>query len=396
MMAPRYAVYLMAAVYAGFAAIGTANLLKMSDSSLDSYSSVVLVVCCYAIQMLHCSPYTQRLRARYGRWTLWLQAFIAFAPVQTGHQSGIMCGFLAGAATVILGPRLGWFLFGLITSAVVLIALAEDGDFLTTLFMALATCAVGLITFALSRLGDLVFDLHRRRAETAWVAVSKERVRFTQDLHDVLSYSLSAITLKSELSYRLIGTNDERARRELSESLEITRRTLAEIRSVVHGNRRMLLSKEIELASRVLDSAGLAVTVQGEFDKVEPRVSGVLAVVLREAVTNLLRHSQATRCRIQLRRHSTLRGRTIRLSVSNDGASGSLAPLAAERRGSGLDNMAARLEAVDGSLRTSADGGWFRLEAECPLLQQEPTPAPTAFEPCSSPGPESRQPSERN
>ncbi|MEU4348996.1 histidine kinase [Streptomyces sp. NPDC023838] len=346
--------------------------------------------------MLHCSPYTQRLRARYGCWTLWIQAFIAFAPVQTGRQSGIMCGFLAGAATVILGPRMGWLFFGLITGAVVLIALAEGDDLLTTLFMALATCAVGLITFALSRLGDLVFDLHRRRAETAWVAVSKERLRFTQDLHDVLSYSLSAITLKSELSYRLIGTNDERARRELSESLEITRRTLAEVRSVVHGNRRMLLPKELELASRVLDSAGLTVSVQGEFDKVEPRVSAALAVVLREAVTNLLRHSQASQCHIHLKRHSTLRGRTIRLSVANDGASAERAPLVSERRGSGLDNMAARLEAVGGSLRTSVEGDWFRLEAECPLLQQEPTSAPTAFEPCSSPGPESRQPSERN
>ncbi|MFF1481891.1 sensor histidine kinase [Streptomyces sp. NPDC058301] len=346
--------------------------------------------------MLHCSPYTQRLRARYGCWTLWIQAFIAFAPVQTGRQSGIMCGFLAGAATVILGPRMGWLFFGLITGAVVLIALAEGDDLLTTLFMALATCAVGLITFALSRLGDLVFDLHRRRAETAWVAVSKERLRFTQDLHDVLSYSLSAITLKSELSYRLIGTNDERARRELSESLEITRRTLAEVRSVVHGNRRMLLPKELELASRVLDSAGLTVSVQGEFDKVEPRVSAALAVVLREAVTNLLRHSQASQCHIHLKRHSTLRGRTIRLSVANDGASAERAPLVSERRGSGLDNMAARLEAVGGSLRTSVEGDWFRLEAECPLLQQEPTSAPTAFEPCSSSGPESRQPSERN
>nr|WP_237519747.1 histidine kinase [Streptomyces sp. HUCO-GS316] len=258
--------------------------------------------------------------------------------------------------------------------------------------MVLSTCSIGLISFALSRLGDLVFDLHRRRAESAWVAVSKERLRFTQDLHDLLSYSLSAITLKSELAHRLIGANDQRASQELSEALEITRRTLADVRAVVSGNRTMFLSKEVALTSRVLASADIEAIVEGDFDDLDPRVSSVFAVVLREAVTNVLRHSRSTRCEIRMECHSACKGRRIRLTVVNDGAAGPLSSLdtrppgpGTPRRGSGLDNLTARMEAVGGTLCHGVEGDWFRLEAECPLHPDGGGhPAPMAFEPCSS------------
>jgi two-component system sensor histidine kinase DesK len=401
MMPLRYAVSLMAMIYAGFAVISAVNLVKSTHTPLGLAGSVLVVVCCYALQMLHCNPYTRERRHRYTLSTLVLQAGLCCSLIPlTGHQSGAMWGFLAGAVTVVVGTRTSSLLFGVIEIAVCLISISEHDSLLMTCYTALSTLSIGLISVALSRLGDLVFDLHRRRAETAWVAVSKERVRFTQDLHDLLSYNLSAFTLKGELAHRLIGVNDARASKELTEALTISRRTLADVRAVVDGNRTMFLAKEVALTARVLESAGVEVSVHGDFDDLDPRISSVLAVVLREAVTNLLRHSRARQCRIRLERRATLRGRQLRLTVANDGATGPLSPLDEERHalrwGSGLDNLTDRMEAVDGTLRTETDGDWFRLEAECPVPGKVTGRAgrspfsPMAFKQCSSRGDESR------
>ncbi|MEV7194346.1 histidine kinase [Streptomyces sp. NPDC093510] len=371
-MPPKYAVSLMAVILAGFALIGVANLIKFSHTPQSLYVSCAVVSCCYLLQLAHCSPQL-RSRIRHPSWSLTAQAALSFSPVLfVGHQSGALCGFLAGAVTEFLNPRASAALFGLISLAVLTISLTSGDNLLTVAFMGLSTISIGLISTALSRLAGLVTDLHRRREESAWVAVAQERVRFTQDLHDLFSYSLSAITLKTELAKRLIGKDDAQALKELSESLEITRSALADVRAVVHGKRSLHLLQELELGSRVLRSAGIEVSAEGDFKHVSPRIGSVLAVVLREAVTNMLRHSQATQCRIVLKHCLTGDGRHLELAVINDGSAGPAAQastsFASDTRhgGSGLDHMATRVEQIGGELRAEAVRGWFHLTVCCP------------------------------
>ncbi|WP_329337313.1 histidine kinase [Streptomyces sp. NBC_00663] len=401
-MPPKYAMTLMSVILAGFAVIGVANLIKVSHTPQGLTLASAVVSCCYVLQMAHCSPSARgRLQVVNRRfpWTLALQALLSLSPVLfLGHQSGALAGFLAGACTVLLRAKLAYALFGVINVAVLVTALATGDDLFTAAFMVLSCASIGLITTALSRLVDLVTELHRRREESAWVAVSRERVRFTQDLHDLFSYSLSAITLKTELANRLIGKDDAQARQELSESLAITRAALADVRTVVHGRRSLRLVDEVELSKRVLDSAGIEMTTEGDFRHIEPRVGNVLAVVLREAVTNMLRHSRATRCEITLATTCDGQLRQLELTVANDGVSGPAADgphVASESQhgGSGLEHMAARAGQVGGSLRTESVDGWFVLVVRVPALRPPAAPpvtvatSPTTFEHLSS-GPE--------
>jgi two-component system sensor histidine kinase DesK len=402
-MPPKYAMTLMSVILAGFAVIGVANLIKVAHTPQGIALSSAVVSCCYALQMAHCSPSARgRLQVVNRRfpWTLALQALISLSPVLfLGRQSGALAGFLAGACTVLLRRTLSYALFGAINAVVLVISLVTGDDLVTAAFMVLSCASIGLITTALSRLVDLVTELHRRREESAWVAVSRERVRFTQDLHDLFSYSLSAITLKTELANRLIGKDDAQARRELSESLAITRAALADVRTVVHGRRSLRLLDEVELSTRVLDAAGIGITAEGDFRHVEPRVGNVLAMVLREAVTNMLRHSRATRCRITLAATCDGQLRQLELTVANDGVNAAASAgdphVAAESPlgGSGLDHMAARAGQVGGSLRTESVDGWFVLVVRVPALRSPGAPqvtaatSPTTFEHLSS-GPE--------
>ncbi|MEU1407967.1 histidine kinase [Streptomyces sp. NPDC005728] len=384
----------MAVVQAGFAIIGVANLIKVSHTPQTLSVSCAVVSCCYVLQLAHCSPQV-RSRLRHIRWTLAAQAALSFSPVLLlGHESGAMCGFLAGACTVVLQPRLSHILFCLISLAVFAVALLTGDDLYTAGFMLLSCVSIGLISHALSRLVDLVTELHRRREESAWVAVSQERIRFTQDLHDLFSYNLSAITLKTELANRLIGRDDAQARKELAESLQITRSALADVRRVVHGKRRLHLRDEVERGHHVLQAANIEVSTEGDFRHIEPRIGSVLAVVLREAVTNILRHSQASRCRIALGTCSTGSGHQIELVVANNGVAGSPEPTGTTAEsddrygGNGLDHMAARVEKLGGVLQTEAADGWFVLKVCCPTQSpatlQVTTPGPpTTFEPRS-------------
>ncbi len=366
-VAPRLALFLITAVHAGFAGLGVLNILRWQREFLGVAGGVAILVGFFALQLFHCNPYIVRLRDRLGPWTLLLQGGLAFAPLpMAGVLWGSFGGFLSGAVLVVLrGTMFAWAMYGLVAAAVCGLALDRFGG-LGAAYLALSSLVIGLMVYGLTRLSDLVFEQRRARDEAAWVAVSKERLRFARDLHDLLGYSLSAITLKNELTYRLIGSNDDRAREEVAETLRIARQALTDVRAVVSGYRTVSLAMELRSVGGVLSAAGVEATVDGDPGELEPRISTMLAIVLREAVTNLLRHSSATRCRIVLGHH---RGR-VRIAVSNDGVAAHPSAIAA-RRGSGLDNLAGRVASVGGELTTAVDGGWFHLRAECPPTSEE-------------------------
>ncbi|MCR3751567.1 sensor histidine kinase [Lentzea californiensis] len=283
-----------------------------------------------------------------------------------------MPGFLAGSALLVLPNRVRWLAFG----AVVLSNGLIQSFYVPTLpligqaYYVVGATVSGLVVYGLSRLPTLVRQLETARSELAELAVSQERLRFARDLHDLLGFSLSAITLKVELARKLIGEHTDRALRELAEILGIAREALTDVRAVASSYRELSLSEEIESARSVLTAAGVAATIETCHPDLSPRSRTVLATVLREGVTNLLRHSNATRCAITIRGTDEL----VSIDIVNDGAP---AEVSADR-GSGLTNLATRTTAIGGSLLAqTAPGGTYRLHAEIPAdSEPEKKPAP--------------------
>ncbi len=156
-------------------------------------------------------------------------------------------------------------------------------------------------------------------------------------------------------------SNSARARAELADVLDISRQALADVRLVARGYRKMSLGKEASAVAVLLPAAGITTHVDISCAPRDAKVDTVLATVLREAVTNTLRHSVARNCSIEAAQD----GDTIRLCVINDGVSRKAAP---DPQGGGLNNMAARLAAVGGRMKAGvrADGK-FELIAETPI-----------------------------
>ncbi|MET9229876.1 histidine kinase [Lentzea sp. NPDC003310] len=270
-----------------------------------------------------------------------------------------MHGFLAGSVLLVLPGGIRWLVFSAVALSNGLYQAWSVPDLSTQIYHVIASMVAGLVVFGLSRLPSQVKQLEAARSELASLAVSKERLRFARDLHDLLGFSLSAITLKVELARKLLGAHTERAMRELAEILGVAREALTDVRAVASSYRELSLADEIESARSVLTAAGVAVTIETDRRELSPRSRTVLATVLREGVTNLLRHSEATRCTITI----SHRGSTASIDIVNDGAP---AEVTAER-GSGLTNLATRATAINGSLLAQVTpDGTYRLHAEVP------------------------------
>ncbi|MGW6446923.1 sensor histidine kinase [Lentzea sp. NPDC055074] len=271
-----------------------------------------------------------------------------------------MPGFLAGSALLVLPGRVRWFVFFAVALSNSLIKAQFVSDPAQLAYYAVSAMVAGMVVYGLSRLPSLVKQLETARSDLADLAVSQERLRFARDLHDLLGFSLSAITLKVELAIRMLGTHTERATRELVEILGIAREALTDVRAVASSYRELSLADEIESARSVLIAAGVRATIEANHPELSPRSRTVLATVLREGVTNLLRHSEATRCTITI----SVTDRLASIDIVNDGTPEEISG----ERGSGLTNLATRTTAIGGSLlaQTTSDGG-YRLHAEVPV-----------------------------
>jgi two-component system sensor histidine kinase DesK len=186
------------------------------------------------------------------------------------------------------------------------------------------------------------------------MAVEQERARFARDLHDLLGHSLTVITVKSELAGRLLDRDPQRAAAEVADIERLAREALADVRATVAGYRGVTLAAEISSARAALDAAGMTADLPGAVDDVPGDRRELFGWVLREGVTNVLRHSDARRVRV------SLSARTV--EIVDDGS----AP-ASGVEGNGLSGLRERLSQVGGRLDAGpAEGGGFRLYAELP------------------------------
>src|SRR5271165_5198846 len=222
---------------------------------------------------------------------------------------------------------------------------------------------------------QLMHDLAQARGAVARLATNEERLRLARDMHDLTGQSLSVITLKSELAAKRLARLPSSAERdavltELGDIGRVSRQTLHDIREAVSGYRRPTLAIEVITARNALEAAGIGLDDDAELTlrsgTFDPDAEAVLAWCLREAVTNVIRHSRARHCRIRLAGHMG----ELSLEVTDDGR-GFADHDPDHPRGSGLRGMSERLSAIGGRLSL----GWaepghhnrgFRLVATVP------------------------------
>ncbi|WP_344919201.1 sensor histidine kinase [Streptosporangium oxazolinicum] len=196
----------------------------------------------------------------------------------------------------------------------------------------------------------------------ARLAVTEERLRFSRDLHDLVGHSLSAIAVKSEVAAKLSEVDAARAAGEMDEVRILARQTLKEIRAAVRGYRTVDLAAELRAMTAVLEAGGIRCTLETPSDQMPEGTATLLAWVVREGTTNVLRHSSATTCRITI----TLREGSAVLEMTNDGVD--RAARVDGRGGTGLVGLSERVAAIGGTVTAGPGGpGRFRLRATVPL-----------------------------
>jgi len=203
---------------------------------------------------------------------------------------------------------------------------------------------------------DIVVTLDRHRSSAAELAVAEERLRFASDLHDIQGHHLQVIALKSELAERMLAIDPEAAREHIHETRLIARRALEETRSLVAGYREVELDNELENAREVLSAAGAQCELVVGNMPPDAETRRALGLAVREATTNILRHSEATHVSIRLHTSDT----ESMLTISNNAVSTS-AP-AGDAPSSGLAGLRTRVSALGGELATDVDASGDRFE----------------------------------
>lgn len=217
-------------------------------------------------------------------------------------------------------------------------------------------------------LGTLA-DLREARAEIAQHAADQERTRIARDLHDLLGHSLSVITLKGELATRLLPEGAAGAH-EVRDMVGLSREALQQVREVVSGYRQPTLANELMAARVALQAASIEVEVTQKVGALDRESEAVLGWIVREATTNVIRHSGARNCFITLSRDEVL----LQIEVVNDGWRVPQAP-----SGNGLRGLEERLTTLGGNLDAFAlPTAGFRLRATIPVRpRSDPLPIDT-------------------
>jgi len=279
--------------------------------------------------------------------TVILSLFSLIAPSPIGAGGVLVFSFIVAGA-IFPWRTAVWVILGL---AVLQVALGETRleDPSLQVSSLLNSILVGFVGVGARLLWLAYSDLSDAREEIARLAVSEERLRFARDVHDVLGQSLATIVLKSELIGRQLPADAEDGlRHEVDDVARLGRKSLNDLREAVSGYRRPTLPAEVTSARAALRAAGIALAVDDRAGTLPEQQDSVLAWCLREAVTNVLKHSGATRCDVSVTRDDGL----VRLAVDDDGRGATT--LAG---GSGLVGMRERVERVGGTFEVQNGAG---------------------------------------
>lgn len=195
--------------------------------------------------------------------------------------------------------------------------------------------------------GSAITLVARQQTALRQTLKTAERERIARDLHDILGHTLSVVILKSELASRLVEHDPLKAKAEIEDVERISRNALAEVREAISGYRSGDLRAELDKAKATLETAGVAVYEECDAAALPVAHERVLALVLREAVTNIVRHARAKRCTIRLERDDDV----YRLEVKDDGRGG------LSREGMGMRGIRERVEAIGGHAAWRSESG---------------------------------------
>ncbi|MFI7699336.1 sensor histidine kinase [Nonomuraea sp. NPDC049480] len=266
-------------------------------------------------------------------------------------------------ALAIVGFMLPWTAaFGLAAAAIVLMIVtgvlsASDGRSTTMIFLLVVLSSVALA--ALWRSNRALVDANATIAE---LAVLRDRERMSRDLHDVIGSTLTTITVKAGLARRLLESHaDEPVHAEVTDIEVLGRQALADVRAAVTATHHLSMDTALADAAAVLHAAGIQASLPTGADQVADRYRSVFAYVVREGVTNVVKHSRARHCQVRL-------GPTfIDITDDGDGTGTGGGAGTSDGGGHGLAGLARRLRDIGGTLEAGAlPGGGYRLRAECP------------------------------
>jgi two-component system sensor histidine kinase DesK len=258
----------------------------------------------------------------------------------------------------------------LMTLGAIVLALGIDGYFFHAPLgflgpAVVVSIGVGVSNIFFAERAQAMDKLRMADEEIAHLAKVAERERIARDLHDVLGHTLSLIIVKSTLAGKLLDQSADhgaitfdaqRAKNEVADIEKVSREAMAEIRSTLRGYRTYKLDDEIKRAASTLRSAGVNAESETAEIAMSPAQESVVALIVREAVTNVVRHAQASTCRVRL---ATNNGHCV-LEVEDNGRGGAMI------EGNGLRGMRERIEALGGTVTRETNQG-TKLHFEFPL-----------------------------
>ncbi|MFF1923583.1 histidine kinase [Streptomyces sp. NPDC058221] len=390
-LAPRLAAVITTVVILCFLGVALTYAVGSGLGALGLAGFGALMLFLFCLQLCHSFPARiPRVADRY-RLTLSIQTVVTFVPFSFFGAAWLgMPGFLAASCLLRLRPKPAWIAFALIVAATGGVQFGVGYGAEDLAYNTVATVITGLVLYGLSRLSGLINEVQSARDELVRMTLAQERVRFARDLHDLLGFSLSSITLKCELVHRLVRLDPERAETEITEIVQASRQALREVRSVAGSYLRVTLDREVPAAASLLRAVGIHVEVRVAVGSVTPSVDLVLATVLREGVTNVLRHSKAQHCVIEAAADKDTG--TVRLSLVNDGLrdirAAHFAEVPGASGGNGLSSLAARAAALGGRLESGErPDGCFELAVALSALAGGDGPTATGTPGRSEPHP---------
>ena len=332
----------------------------------DPAIAVLAALAIGTLQLRHSFAAARGERPRAWPWTLLALAALVYLPmVWFGMGWAPMQYFVIASAVMLLR---GWpagiaVATPLLATAAAVVGKGPiSGESAAQGALSVVYWIVGLVTGAVAlygaaRLVRVLDELEATRTELAELAIGRERLRISRDLHDLLGHSLSAISLKGDLARRLLPSDLYAARAEIEGLTEVARSALRDVRAVTRDERSMSLRTETDGAAALLGAAGIDAHIDVDLPDLARPTEEVLAWAVREGITNVLRHSHATICSVTAARRDGM----VWLEIVNDGARPSAG------RGDGLAGLAARAGALSGSASGErTHGGRFRLLVDVP------------------------------
>ena len=286
------------------------------------------------------------------------------APFFANEDASAMLVYIAVVLVAAFRKQSVWLVGGLTIIAVAVPALIPSWDAGPDWNMAITLPLVTVAMWAFFGILQSNVELTKARAEVARLAAENERSRIARDLHDLLGHSLTTITVKAELAKHLSDRDPARAAAEIAEVEALSRRTLSEVRAAVSGYREVTLSGELATGRQVLRAAGFVAELPKAVDDVDPNYEELFGWVVREGITNVVRHSRGTTCTITVGRNW--------LTIADDGTGVETAS-----PGSGLTGLSERVAAAGGTVVSGCaeDGPGWRLHVELPANDSDTVPS---------------------